>query len=243
MNLIVLTCPRQSAPEAWPYIGNTLAQIDAEDVAGVRKSIVVDRGDVDLVGEGWACKAPGLGWAIEPFTDDHLVGNKWAYWRCLELAAAAGGDLILLEDDLSFCRNAVRRMMLFPVPSDLGLVSFFSPRILETASAIPGLWRPPRFTYFTQAIKFSESCLLRLVAWKNDRRWQQYTASDNALMVALTNLGIRYGVHCPDLVQHTGDISECTPLCDQVSEQRVSKMWPGPGFDALSLFAHDELYR
>jgi hypothetical protein len=251
--IIVLTCPRSESEKPWPYVGATLSQIDRENIPGLRKSIVVDRcrrsqpADPDDVEPNWMPpeleSAASRGWYVDYYDEPHLRGNKWGYWHALELGAKSGEDLLLFEDDLLFCRNAVRRMSTFPVPGDLALVSFFSPRVLQTASAIPGLWRPPRFTYFTQAIKFSASTLQALVEYRKNPGWTKFNASDNALMLALTTLGLRYGVHAPDLVDHVGAISECTPSASLEMNDRRSKMFPGPDWDALQLYSSDELYR
>ena len=170
--IILLTCPRFDAENHWPYVGSTLEQIDREALPGVRRTVLVDRckrlqPDPDEEPIDWMPTpleaAAARGWYVDYFDEPHFRGNKWAYWRALEIGAAAGEDLIIFEDDLALCRNAVRRMWTFPVPGDLAMVTFFSPRVLQAPNAIPGLWRPPRFTYFTQAIKFSASTLGQLI--------------------------------------------------------------------------------
>jgi hypothetical protein len=70
----------------------------------------------------------------------------------------------------------------------------------------------------------------------------QFTQSDRALALWLFAEGQRFGVHVPELVQHVGDVSAVEDVTT-MAKWRTSKTWPGRDFDAMRLYARDELYR
>lgn len=243
MNLLILTCRRKGAADPWEYLKHTVDQIAFEEAPFDHAGVVVDgtyEGGPTLP-EGWHVHefdrtAPG------PFRTT-IRGNKWPYWHLLGIGADLGGDLIALEDDLLLCHSAVRRMMGMIVPKDLGWVQFFSPQVLPLAEAYPGLWRPPiGSSLFLQAARYQAWALPKLIAWRDDQRWNSYHESDTALAVASRCLAMRYGVHSPDLVQHAGVVSEATPE-EKLDKWRTSYCWGGAGFDAMKLFQRDDLYR
>lgn len=245
-NLLILTCRRralvESGADPWKYLRDTIAQIVAEDAPLNAAGVVCDgsyEGGPDLPD----------GWTLYEFdretcdTPTNIRGNKWSYWHLLNIGRLLGGDLIALEDDLWFSTNAVRRMMAFPIPLDLAWVQFFSPRILVAPDSPPGLWRPPGGTsLFLQAAKYSAPALAQLIDFKRHPLWTQWKESDTCLATAEHELGLRYGVHSPDLVQHRGDLSEANPL-DKLNPWRKSACWLGSEFDALELFRRDDVYR
>jgi hypothetical protein len=220
-------------------VKKTIAQIDREALPGVTKTLIVDGEPVDPSVFG------GLGWFVDFFESPpgRLRGNKLPYWYVLNQARKMGGNAVVLEDDLELCKNAVRRMVTFPVPDDLDWVQFFSPHILQTPTMVPGLWRPPPdMQSFAQAIKFRPETLRALVDWTDDPEFSKWNESDNALRLAAKRLTLKYGAHAPDLVQHVGAVSEANPA-DGLDDSRTSKQWPGPEFDAMGLYLRDELFR
>jgi hypothetical protein len=242
--LIVLTCPRDD-DEPFAYLAALSRQLEAEDVTF---EVLVDISDVEL--ERRAALSPrnllpattGLRhFERAPTVAGALKGNKLAYWGAVELGHHFGGDVVILEDDIALCGNAARRMLTFPVPPDLALVQFFSPDFLPAARSFPGLWRPPAADFtFTQAVKFPRRTIEKLVAWKDDPRFLQFASSDQAVALWLRTSGLRFGVHAPELVQHVGEISA---IQEQSLSWRIAKTWPGFDFDAMRLYARDELYR
>jgi hypothetical protein len=235
--LLILTS-RRDTDDPWQYLRVTLADVVREDLAGVRCGIVCD-GDYD---------GPGIPRGWELFTRKRaageLAGNKLAYWEALRCGLDVAGDLVVLEDDLMLCRNAGRRMCLFEMPEDLDLVQFFSPFILQGDRPLPGLWRPPPAALlFTQAVKYSTRTLAALVDWQSSPDFRAFNISDQALSVALPRLGLRYGVHSPDLVQHAGALSSITPGDTLEQQNRSSRCWPGREFDALALYGRNDLYQ
>jgi hypothetical protein len=241
-SLFVLTCARPVDPIAredkpWPYVGATLDAIDREAVP-VEQILFFDGTDTP----------PGVSsrWEIVHWQRPHMAlrGNKLPYFALLENAFARGhDDALVLEDDLVFSENAVRRMLTFPVPIDCAFVQFFSPHILPVAHMQPGLWRPPRngTHQFCQAVKFPRATLARLLDWKeNDRNFGKFVESDQSLNLATNILGLVYGVHCPDLVDHVGASSAAVPGSSiSPTSGRRSNCFGDESFNALRLYDID----
>ena len=240
--LFVLTSARETA-RPYEYLEATVAGIDAEDL-DVDKTIVCDGLYTGDYFDGWEIiqlERPA----------NEIKGNKRAYWKLLEHAVRRGGDVVALEDDLVFCRNSVRRMISFPVPGDLAWVQFFSPHVLRHNDCWPGLWRPPAHSaLFLQAAKFSSVGARRVLAWRDDPEFLKFVESDRSLNLAATRLGLRYGVHAPDLVDHVGDTSlaggdsklDGVVAMGGTGTTRRSYMF-SRALDALSLYSRDDLYR
>ncbi len=259
--VFVLTSPRKTE-DPWQYIKALTKHVATEDFPGP-KWIVVD-GTPEQAAE-LAGVVTGA-WAIERFARPEgmwLGGNKWPYWKLLELAldqVGADGEASVLEDDIEFCLNALTRMSLFPIPPDVDLAQFFSAWVFGVglAEPTPGLWRTPTPLAGCQAIKFPARTLKKLVAWGKVPEWQKYNESDVALGLAIQRLSMRIGTHMPDIVQHVGDVSvvahgmlseagvtdELTrAVADRSLGGRISINFPGKHFDAMKLFSRHDLYR
>ncbi len=250
----VLTCARpveDESDDAWPYVFKTCDAIDAEEVGfdhtggprTVPHVLFVDGAAPPRPPGG-----PGKEWDVVEWERPHMAlrGNKLPYFALLEHALDAGHeDVVVFEDDLIFTANAVRRMTTYPVPADVALVQFFAPHILPVAHMQPGLWRAPTTSFeFCQAVKFPRRTLRALFEWTQTREFGKYVESDQALNLALQRLQLRYGVHCPDLVQHIGENSATVPGSSvRETSGRIAQCFPDPGFDALRLYDLDVRYR
>lgn len=240
--LYVLTCRRET-DDPWEYMLRTLEQVDAEEL-DVPKLIFCD-GVYDAP-EPSASRDHGWDLVEWERPAGALRGNKLPYSALLGHALRAGhDDVLVLEDDLTCCRNALRRMVTFPTPSDLAWVQFFAPIAMPARQMLPGLWRPPLGTSLhAQAIKFPRRTLERLADWSSaDQQFALFSASDQMLARFAQRCGLRYGVHCPELVQHAGAVSAAQSSDVELDEGRVAQTWPGKGFDALTLYGRDDLYR
>jgi hypothetical protein len=239
--LVVLTCARDGE-QPFVYLDDTLRQIEAERAAGVdvvEPTIVCDHTASD--------NRPDIpiGWTLESFgrPPGTLRGNKWAYWAALATAERAGtDDALILEDDLEFAPNALRRMALFPVPADLAFVMFFAPAILQAPKMFPGLYRVPAPVICCQAIKYSRAGLRRLLDWQSSLGFEAFVESDQSLDRARAELALKYGAHCPELVQHVGATSVANPGEGLEYDFRRAKTF-ARRLDSMALFARDELYR
>jgi hypothetical protein len=241
--IYVLTCPRPPEEEGgseWPYVLETCKAIEREDLPAPHFLFVDgDAMPADLNVDFWRL----VNWERPHMA---LRGNKLPYWAVLEHALEGlYDDVIVLEDDLKFCANAVRRMLTFPVPADVAFVQFFAPHINLASNVHPGLWRPPLTSQqFTQAIKYPARTLRQLLEWSDTFEFGKFVESDQALNLASTRLGLRYAVHAPDLVDHVGASSATVPG-STVGETsgRISQCFPDEGFDALRLYDLDLKYR
>lgn len=245
-NLLVLTCARSREADPWKYIRATLPGIDADPItqerrglpAPIKKGIVCD-------GKYDGPRPPG--WDVYEFTRPPgtlRTKNKLPYWHLLQIGLDLGGDLVALEDDLLFSRNAIQRMASIIVPGDLAWLQFFSPRVLRSWDMYPGIWRPPlSSSTFLQAVKFPRRTLEQLVAWQLEPAFTMFGESDNALAMAAAKLGLDYGTHCPDLVQHVGEISEAQDDTDELHKWRTSECWGGEAFDCMQLQQRHDLYK
>lgn len=256
--LYVLTCPRPTeTPEEnpWPYVVNTLQAINSESVPASARVLFVDESNPTWreQGQGSLPTMPGamellnqwdtVTWARPPMS---VRGNKLPYFALLSHAYKAGyDDVLVLEDDLIFSDNAVRRMLTFPVPDDLAFVQFFSPHILPVAHMQPGLWRPPQHSsQFCQALKFPRRTLMKLDEWQSQREFHKFVESDMALNLFMERKQLRYGVHCPDLVQHVGESSATVPGSSvRETSGRISQCFGDETFDALRLYDLDGRFR
>jgi hypothetical protein len=249
-SIFVLTCPRPVDPDAaedkpWPYVGATLDAIDREAVPVAAQVLFVDGLETppDVKPD----------WEIVHWKRPHMAlrGNKLPYFALLKHAFELGhDDVLVLEDDLIFSENAVRRMVTLPVPSDCAFLQFFSPHLLPAAHMIPGIWRPPLGSVkFCQAIKFTRPTLARLLDWaEHDREFGKFVESDQSLNLAVYRLNLRYGVHCPDLVDHVGGNSAATPGAtiddsEMGESRRRSRCFGDVEFNSLRLYDVDGRFR
>jgi hypothetical protein len=238
--IVVLTCARDDE-QPFAYLDATIAQIEHERAAGLAVAPVV-------VCDNTSSEArPELpaGWELKSFSrpPGTLHGNKWAYWEALRVAAEPGTDAaIVLEDDLDFAPNAARRMVALPVPADLGFIMFFAPAVFQAPRMFPGMYRTPAPVVCCQAIKFTRATLEKLLGWQCSVAFQAFVESDQSLEVARAQCGIKYGAHCPELVQHVGAQSVATPGEGLDWKFRHAQTF-AKRLDAMTLFSRDELYR
>ncbi len=245
-NLLILTCRRSREADPWRYVRDTLEGADRDPILHER------RGHAAAVRKGIVCDGPyegprPPGWDVHEFKrppDTLRTKNKLPYWFLLKVGLDLGGDLIALEDDLRFSKNAIGRMASLIVPADLAWLQFFSPRVLRAWDFFPGIWRPPlSSSTFLQAVKFPRRTLEALIAWQLEPEFSMFQESDNALAIAAAKLRLDYGVHCPDLIQHVGQVSEAQDATDQLHEWRTSSCWGGEDFDVMKLHERNDLYR
>jgi hypothetical protein len=256
--IYVLTSPRKTA-DPFSYVRAVVAAAVAEEIPNP-KHIIVDGTEDDA--SSLAAIAPG--WTVHRYerpAGQWLGGNKWPYWRLLEIAAKTtepGDEALTLEDDLEFAPNALTRMLLLPTPADVAMLQFFSGFVFTQPKMHPGIWRSPASVQGCQAIKFPRATLELLCRWKNeDAEWQKYNESDVALGLAQQRLRLRLAHHLPDVVQHIGDVSAVSHgitveagITDELQIDasnhtlagRTSANYVGAHFDCLRLFARHDLY-
>ena len=147
-----------------------------------------------------------------------------SFWWLLDCAAAAGGDLLALEDDISTARNFLAYAAGWRCPS---MTSFCFMGAQGTEQGRP---QSPETFGGNQALWFPAPLVAKLAAREPLRLpgWLQ----DNALAHELQVLGECVYYHRPSLVQHLEGPSIAAP----------GRRWhphaidfPGEAFDCLSL--------
>lgn len=206
------------------YLERTLQGID-ESATSAHKVVVVDGQYPPDVPAGWSVElAPKPSFAAP-------TENKHTTWRAFELAVEAGEDLVFFEDDLLFCKNAVRYIETFQVPSDCAFTLFYAP---WGDASMRGTWRIHAARYdFAQALKVPLDTCKTLVSLKSTMITSRLGGSDENLRILGTPRGWKIGVHYPGLVQHVGDFSAASQ--GLLRGSRCSQAWAGPAFDALTL--------
>jgi hypothetical protein len=238
--IVVLTCVRPEQGEPFRFFNETIAQLEAE-----RPGLDFEGHVVCDITRGDAPPTLPEGWELHKFhrPAGSLPGNKLPYWNALEIASHRAGDAALVfEDDVALCPNALRRMVSFPIPRDLDFVMFYAPAVFQNPRVFPGLWRTPTPVIGTQAIKFRKDALWKLVEFSRLAAFGAYTASDEMLEAARVMLGMKYGAHCPEIVQHVGEESAVDYGADLSHRWRRAHTFAA-SLDAMALYARDEYFR
>lgn len=146
-------------------------------------------------------------------------------------------DWIFLEDDITPCKNAIRKMVEVQIPDDVGLLSFFD---LRNQWFKPGIWRNlvEQHLYGTQALKVSRRFIPEIKRMGREQaaglvkdRWSQNWDLWLGFAVQRCNGAPRVAHYVPSLVQHIGMISMAYP--DSVEQRPLAHNFPGEKFDAM----------
>jgi hypothetical protein len=187
-------------------------------------------------------------------------GNLAAFHAILSFAlqiSSPGDRILFFEDDISFCKNAVARMLAVGVPPGCAFTSFFDMK--EFFPGTPyGLYRVPlsgvdgRGFWGLQAVLFTYETVKTFVESEvfKVRAKTLKSHSDMVLVEALKEVAKEghqtcdaYAAHVPSLVEHEGADSSAiwqfktsAPLIPGNHEinRRATNPCP-PGFDALAL--------
>lgn len=215
--LAVKTCPR---PDGVSYLQRTLESLAKAGALENNDRVVISDGYESLAIRDWAITmGPGPS------------GPAMALGRVLQQARQYD-QILLFEDDLVACKNAIPWMLKVGVPDDLFLVSFFDVDRCKTGTE-PGLYR------FPNRVFSSTLCVLlpkRSVEFLLSR--DQFHRHESADSLLSSEMGLSpwpyYGLHYPSLVEHVGAVSAKDPLAKLV-KGRVATHFVGVDFDALSL--------
>ena len=219
MVLLITTCGGRDSQ----YLRRLLGQIDSSGWQGPR--IIVSDGRPSVL-SGWRVSA-----------SPQNEGQKRTYWRALaigfeEARRRKSNRILILEDDVALCRNALRYMERARLPSVLDFVTWFDGHAIPPRSRY-GIYPVLGRSFFClQAVTWSPSTAERLLAAPAARQWKERHSGD--ILIAKILAGRYYGVHVPNLVQHLGAKSVCNPG-QGLSGVRVANNYPGHDFDALTL--------
>lgn len=238
-----MTSPRRTS-----YLSETLAGLDREGA---------DVFDAKLVASDGPLENKDVTWPTSVF--EGPSGTRKAFWRVFRLAVDRNVDrLVIVEDDVMPCRNAMHYIRKFEVPEDLAFVSFFEMKEL-TPTAAPGLYslglfevgpkdgmrKQTRLYCGNQCLLLPRRTLDYLVTCDpfdsglpKDRWLLPDFSSDSVMGWHLDHSPWpRYGAHVPCLVEHIGAIS--TYRDGRTLEGRQAVVFPGGHFDALELLGLD----
>jgi hypothetical protein len=247
--IIVATCPRRDNVS---YLADTLLKLDHEGANEWDAKIVLSDGPLTN------CDWPYV-------VNEGPSGTRIAFWRLLAHARAVGAErVLLLEDDVLPCRNALRFIRQFQIPNDFSFVSFFemkedlNPRPGElTHIPCHGLqppWEPgaiPNRDAFRQATRFycGNQCLLMprntVDYLVNCDPFDPELPQDPHMHGGYSSDGVMgwhlsrspwplYGAMYPCLVEHIGEVSTWT---QENLDGRRARAFSGDDFDALSLLS------
>lgn len=240
--IVVGTCPRGE----FYYLGDTVDGLIETGAGEADFVIVVSDGPIDAAARS---SLPNK-WGYEINVEGGR-GSQHVFWQALALAVEEDAERLLwFEDDLAFCRNAVRRMLASEVPEDLALISFFDMATCA-ANAPDGLYTAPVLGTTGQGFRGSQALLLprrtieylynheRAVVGGTEKNGLD-RAIGQTLAAAPAELKLgRYGIHLPCLVEHVGGVSAAHPgeTLDRPRGpwQRIATRWLGKDFDALTL--------
>ena len=165
------------------------------------------------------------------------TGQMRTYWRALahgvQAAASRGQErFLVLEDDVEFCHNALHYIAASEHDERFQFVSWFDGHAVP-AGAARGLHpRAVRTFICLQAISWTRDAALRLLESPHAASWSEPHRGD--LLVRRILARGEYAVHVPNLVEHRGAKSLCSPGAE-LHGGRVASNYVGRSFDALRL--------
>ena len=220
MTLVIVTCDRRDQR----YLRNLSGQVDASGWEGPR--CIVSDGPLRQSIAGWGAAASA-----------EYLGQMPTYWRALAIGldtarGAARNRITILEDDVELCHNALFRMERVSFPPDLDFVTWYDGHAVPAGTGA-GIHRvPARRFVCLQGVTWTTATAERLLQSPAAGSWGEPHRADLLISQILT--GRTYGVHTPNLVQHCGADSICSPGHGLIG-LRTAANYPGPDFDALSL--------
>jgi hypothetical protein len=219
MVLIIITAGHRGAA----CVGRLLAQVRDAGWSGPRF----------VVCDGPPVRASGFA----TLASNRRQGQRRTYWRALALGVEESrrdGDdrILILEDDVELCRNALEYIERTAVPAGLDFITWFDGHMLR-AGAGAGIYSVPAEKFFClQGVTWRRATAEALLRSPEAATWSDRHSGDT--LIARILRGRRYGVHVPNLLQHIGAQSICNPG-QKLAGVRTANNYPGRRFDASAL--------
>jgi hypothetical protein len=219
MILLITTCGSRGAQ----YLVRLLKQIDASGWKG-RRFVIAD-GPLPIV-TGWPTLAT-----------PQRLGQKKTYWRALatgveEVRKQYDDRILILEDDVELCVNALKYMERVRLPRPLDFVTWFDGHMIPAGSR-HGIYPAMAQNFFClQGVTWRPAVAEALLRTPVANAWRDPHGGD--ILIAKILKGRRYGVHVPNLVQHLGALSICNPG-QRLTGVRTANNYPGARFNAMTL--------
>ncbi len=223
MILLVTTCRGRNGG----YLARLQRQIDDSGWNGRRV----------LVSDGPPPSPSGAGWSVA--ATPQREGQKKTYWRALALGLEecrrAGSDrMLILEDDVELCTNALAYIERAHLPGAFAFVTWYDGHAVPRGAS-RGIYPANAMRFIClQALTWTTSVAEELLSSRVAAAWSEAHGGD--LLIARILAGRSYGVHVPNLVQHLGSESVCSPGVD-LSGARTASNYAGKEFDAATLTA------
>jgi hypothetical protein len=209
--LAIMTCPGRD------YLRGTLRALEGQPWSG-RKLLWSD-GPCELRPHGWE--------VVE--RDRRGPPNSWPFLDLLR--AVQGGDLLLLQDDVTASPGALAYIERMGVPSDCAFVSWFDPISKRAAIGLPFTLRLFAAKVLpAQARTYPRATIARLI-----ERAELAGGGDDDFVSAAAGDATAF-VHVPSLFRHDGVVSSVGS--NMASPLMRSESWLGPGYDVARGFAH-----
>ncbi len=214
VQIILTTCPRLHSTDPYEYFRATLEKLYAQFEDGMSLTVVDDR---DRSGS--------------------IVSFKKALAQTIP-----GHDVLWLQDDISFCKNAVKTMIACQIPADEGYVSFLDFYHFRDEVRRVGLHSVPALLGLRSlgAVKFSCEAIavLKDKFSTYERRPHEIDHDDVLVSSLLRDRFPFFSICLPNIVQHVGRFSSHTYKGKPYDNDRgrfYSQNYPGDDFDASTL--------
>jgi hypothetical protein len=222
--LLITTCRGRNG--SGDYLARLQRQIDDSGWTGRRVLVSDGLPPAHASGDGWSVAATA-----------QREGQKKSYWRALALGTEecrrTGSDrMLILEDDVELCTNALPYMERARLPGAFAFVTWYDGHAVRPGAA-RGIYPAAAMRFIClQAITWTPSVAEELLSSEVAAAWSEPHGGD--LLVAKILGGRSYGVHVPNLVQHLGSESVCSPGVN-LSGARTASNYAGRKFDAAIL--------
>jgi hypothetical protein len=225
MVLLITTCGGRGGRGAGNagYLPRLLRQIDSSGWNGRRM----------LISDG----PPTLLTTWPTSSTRQREGQKRTYWRALavglqEARRQRTDRILILEDDVELCQNALPYMERVHLPEPLSFVTWFDGHMVRPG-ARPGIYPVQARSFFClQGVTWRPATAEALLHAPAASAWTERHSGD--ILIAKILAGRYYGVHVPNLVEHLGAASICNPT-ERLAGVRVANNYRGPKFDAMTL--------
>jgi hypothetical protein len=226
--IAMMTCPR---PTDADYVIQTTEALMREGAKLCHERIAIVDGQ----------DAPFLpGWQMSFSASAEKLGVRRTMWRAFEAAIESHADkLLLVEDDIRPCRNAVKKILSMDVPADAAFIDFHDMKELREENR-PGLYP----IAFANIAYWGNQCMLfprRTIEWlvEHDPTSIETSSMPNGADRVLGLLLERSPwpsdlIHLPRLVNHVGAISIAHEGMN-LDGRRATANYPGDEFDAMTL--------
>jgi hypothetical protein len=169
-----------------------------------------------------------------PYLFHDRDGNAVVNWKMAlgSLTMHDSAYVLLIQDDVVFCRNLRNYISALKWPEDAGCISLYTPDIIPDMS--PGLHAAGGTTWGACALLFRTKTAIELLKTRTVATWPIDRRIDVMVGQAVRELGLRFYYHRPSLAQHIGEVSSFRDG-RLYSFNRQAPDFVGETFDAMSL--------